>query len=161
VSRKRVAILTHEDLVPPDDVSSLSEQEFLKIKREWGVADTLVKSRHIVRFIGVSHDLMPIRRMVEEWHPDVLFNLLMEFQDVGPYQVHVTAYLELLNTAYTGCNPTCSTPPTPAATPPASCSPATRPSPRRSCATTASPRRPSPCTAAGAPRGRGATCPSR
>jgi D-alanine-D-alanine ligase len=106
VKRQRVAILTHEDLIPPDEVEALSEPEFLKIKREWGVADALVQSRHIVRFIGVSHDLMPIRRMVEEWRPDVLFNLLMEFQDVGPYQVHVTAYLELLNTAYTGCNPT-------------------------------------------------------
>jgi D-alanine-D-alanine ligase len=105
VSRKRVVILTHEDLIPPDDVSGLSEQEFLKFKREWGVADALVKMRNIVRFVGVSHDLTPIRSIVEEWKPDVLFNLLMEFQDVGPYQVHVTAYLELLNTAYTGCNP--------------------------------------------------------
>jgi D-alanine-D-alanine ligase len=105
VSRKRVVILTHEDLIPPDDVKGLSEQEFLKFKREWGVADALVKMRNIVRFVGVSHDLTPIRSIVEGWKPDVLFNLLMEFQDVGPYQVHVTAYLELLNTAYTGCNP--------------------------------------------------------
>ncbi len=105
MSRKRVAILTHEDLVPPDEVSSLSEQEFLKIKREWGVADALVKSRNIVRFIGVAHDLMPIRHMVEEWRPDVLFNLLMEFQDVPAYQAHVASYMELLGVAFTGCNP--------------------------------------------------------
>jgi D-alanine-D-alanine ligase len=43
--------------------------------------------------------------MVEEWKPDVVFNLLMEFQDVGAFQVHLVSYLELLGVPYTGCNP--------------------------------------------------------
>ncbi len=112
MSRLRVAILTHEDLVPPDDLAPPSSEAaepspaFLAVKREWGVAEGLVKRGHFVRFLGVSDDLMPIRRLVEEWRPHVLFNLLMEFQDVGSYQVHVAAYLELLRVAYTGCNPT-------------------------------------------------------
>jgi len=42
---------------------------------------------------------------VEEWRPHAIFNLLMEFQDVGVFQVHVTSYLELLGVPYTGCNP--------------------------------------------------------
>ncbi len=106
----RIAVLTHEDLVPPDDLEppvgkADPSPEFLAVKREWGVADALRKLGHTVRFLGVSNDLMPIRRMIEEWEPHALFNLLMEFQDVGSYQIHVTAYLELLQVPYTGCNP--------------------------------------------------------
>jgi D-alanine-D-alanine ligase len=48
---------------------------------------------------------MPIRRLVEGWEADVVFNLLMEFQDVPAYQAHVASYLELLGVAFTGCNP--------------------------------------------------------
>ena len=33
------------------------------------------------------------------------FNLLTHFLDVGAYHAHVVSYLELLQTAYTGCNP--------------------------------------------------------
>ncbi len=54
--------------------------------------------------LGVSDDLMPIRRSVDGWKPHALFNLLMEFQDVGAYQAHVVNYLELLNVRFTGCN---------------------------------------------------------
>jgi D-alanine-D-alanine ligase len=104
VRRMRVAILTHRDLVPPDDVVELSDKAFHHCKREWGVAEGLKVLGHDVRFLGVEDDLMPIRRLVEEWKPQIVFNLLMEFQDVGLYQVHVTSYLELLGVPFTGCN---------------------------------------------------------
>jgi D-alanine-D-alanine ligase len=58
-----------------------------------------------VRPLGVSSDLNPIREVVDEWRADIVFNLLMEFQDVGAYQAYVQSYLELLNVHYTGCNP--------------------------------------------------------
>ncbi len=105
MKRLRVAVLTHEELIPPDSVRGLSEKERQPFKRELGVADGLRELGHEVRFLGVSHELTPIRSLVEEWKPHVVFNLLMEFQDVGFYQVHVTSYLELLNVPYTGCNP--------------------------------------------------------
>lgn len=103
--RLRVAVLTHEDLVPPESVEGLSEKEIQPWKREWGVVQGLRELGHEVRVVGVAYDLAPIRETVNDWRPHVVFNLLMEFQDVGFYQVYVTSYLELLNVPYTGCNP--------------------------------------------------------
>ena len=100
----RVVVLTHEDLVPPESLEGLSPKQVQPIKTEFAVAETLEQLGHQVHVLGVSDDLMPIRRLVEGWEADVVFNLLMEFQDVGAYQAHVVSYLELLRVPYTGCN---------------------------------------------------------
>ena len=100
----RVVVLTHEDLVPPESIEGLTPKQIQPFKTEFTVSDTLRKLGHQVHVLGVSHDLMPIRRLLEGWEADVVFNLLMEFQDVGAYQAHVASYLELLRVPYTGCN---------------------------------------------------------
>jgi D-alanine-D-alanine ligase len=105
MKRLRVIVLAHEDLVPPDSKEGLSEKEIQPWKTEFAVADTLRSMGHEVQVLGVSDDLMPIRRLVEGWEAHVVFNLLMEFQDVGAYQAHVASYLELLGVPFTGCNP--------------------------------------------------------
>jgi len=46
-----------------------------------------------------------LRSAVADWKPDVVFNLLEEFQGIAAYDQHVVAYLELLRQPYTGCNP--------------------------------------------------------
>ncbi len=58
-----------------------------------------------MQFLGVSDDLTPIRQHIEGWGPDVVFNLLMEFQDIAVYQSHIASYLELLRVPQAGCNP--------------------------------------------------------
>jgi len=100
----RIVVLVHEDLVPPESIQGLSAEEVERIKTEFDVADTLRKMGHEVQVLGVSDDLGPIRSSVEGFEPHVLFNLLMEFQDVGAYQAHVVSYLELLGVPFTGCN---------------------------------------------------------
>lgn len=105
MKRLRVVVLTHEDLVPPGSIDDLSEKEAQSFKREHGVVRGLLELGHEVVVLGVSDDLTPLGRIFQEWHPHVVFNLLMEFQDVGAQQVHVVSYLELLNVPYTGCNP--------------------------------------------------------
>jgi D-alanine-D-alanine ligase len=105
VKRLRVVVLTHQDLVPPDSVEGLTQKEIQPWKTEFAVADTLRSMGHEVQVLGVSDDLLPIRRLVEGWQAQVVFNLLMEFQDVGAFQAHVASYLELLNVPCTGCNP--------------------------------------------------------
>ncbi len=105
MKRLRVAVLTHEDLMPPDSLEGLSPKQVQAVKREYGVVEALRELGHDVQVVGLSDELAPLRRVVEAWEPDVVFNLLMEFQDIGAYQVHVTSYLELLQVPYTGCNP--------------------------------------------------------
>src|SRR5262249_60113791 len=58
-----------------------------------------------VRPLGVQDELKPIRDAVEEWKPDVVFNLLEEFHGETAYDQNVASYLELLRIPYTGCNP--------------------------------------------------------
>lgn len=101
----RVLVLTHEDLVPPESLVGLSEREVERVKKEYDVRKALVQLGHQIEVLGVSDDLMPIRHLVEDLRPDVVFQLLMEFQDVAVYQAHVTSYLELLRVPYAGCNP--------------------------------------------------------
>jgi D-alanine-D-alanine ligase len=103
--RRRVALLTHADLVPPQSLEGLDPKQVQPVKTEYDVAHALEQLGHELRIVGVSDDLLPIRRLVEEWKPHVVFNLLMEFRDVGHYQAYVAGYLELLGVAYTGCNP--------------------------------------------------------
>lgn len=103
--RLRVGVLTHRDLVPPDSLEGLEDREIQKWKTEYDVAAALEHLGHQVRIAGVADDLAPIRELVASFEPHVIFSLLMEFRDVGAFQVHLASYLELLGVPYTGCNP--------------------------------------------------------
>ena len=101
----RVLVLMHEDFVPPENVGSLSEGDFHRIKTESDILDALAGLGHEAKPLGVRDAVLPIRRAVEEWKPDIVFNLLDEFQGEAIYDQHVVAYLELLRVPYTGNNP--------------------------------------------------------
>jgi D-alanine-D-alanine ligase len=103
--RLRVAVLTHEDLIPPDSLEGLEPKQIQRFRTEYDVAQAVEALGHQVQIAGASSDLAPIRDVIRGWRPHVVFNLLMEFRDVGALQVHVASYLELLAVAYTGCNP--------------------------------------------------------
>jgi D-alanine-D-alanine ligase len=100
----RVLILVHEDLVPPESVRGVPLKGLVKWKTEYHVSDAVQQLGHDVQILGVSDELRPIRAAVDGWKPHIVFNLLVEFKDVGAYQVHVVSYLELLGVRYTGCN---------------------------------------------------------
>jgi D-alanine-D-alanine ligase len=93
----------HEDFVPPEELTGLSEAEIDRFKTELDTTDTLLDMRHEVQNLGVRDELHPIRRSVEEWKPDIVFNLMEEFQGEAVYDQNVVAYLELLRVPYTGC----------------------------------------------------------
>ena len=104
MSRLRVVILCHEDLIPPDSLEGLAESEIDAFRTEYDVAHALRELGHEIQVVGVSDDLAPIRSVAQGFDPHVVFNLLMEFRDVGNYQAHVTSYLELLGVRFTGCH---------------------------------------------------------
>jgi len=105
MKHSRVLVLMHPDLVPPDSLKGYSEQEINVWKTEYDVVSTLRGTGHEVRPLGVQHELKPIRDAIEEWKPDVVFNLLEEFHGENAYDQNVVSYLELLRIPYTGCNP--------------------------------------------------------
>ena len=101
----RILALAHPDQIPPDNMAELSEEEAYVWKTEYDVATTLKASGHEVRMLGVQTELAPIRDAVEEWKPDIVFNMLEEFHGESLYAQNVVALLELLRVPYTGCNP--------------------------------------------------------
>jgi D-alanine-D-alanine ligase len=101
----KVLVLMHEDLVPPDDITGLSDKQLADFRTEWDVIKGLEELGHEVHRLGVGSDLGPIRRAFAELEPDIAFNLLVHFHGVAVYDQHVVSYLELLRKRYTGCNP--------------------------------------------------------
>jgi D-alanine-D-alanine ligase len=101
----RILVLTHDSRVPPDDVSAATPEERELWKAEHDVLRTLRAAGHEAFTLGVSDELRPIRETIAGRKPDIVFNLLEEFQGEGAFDQHVVAFLELLRVPYTGCNP--------------------------------------------------------
>ncbi|MDH5641005.1 MAG: D-alanine--D-alanine ligase, partial [Nitrospira sp.] len=104
MKRLRVLVMMHEDLVPPEEVTGLDPQT-AEWRTEYDVVTALRKLGHDVRPLGVKNDLGVIHAAINEYRPDIAFNLLEEFDGVAVYDQHVVSYLELLHVPYTGCNP--------------------------------------------------------
>jgi len=105
MKKLRVLALMHPDLVPPPDAASMSVEDRFPFKTEYDVTSTLQQLGHEVRTLGVQDELHPIRDAVDEFKPDIAFNLLEEFQGNVLYDQNVVSLLELLRVPYTGCNP--------------------------------------------------------
>jgi D-alanine-D-alanine ligase len=105
MKKLRVLALMHPDLVPPPDAASMSAEDRFPFKTEYDVTSTLQQLGHEVRALGVQDELHPIRDAVEEFKPDIAFNLLEEFQGSVLFDQNVVSLLELLRVPYTGCNP--------------------------------------------------------
>ncbi len=103
--RLRVLLLVHLDLMAPRRRRDVSASRLGWVKAEYDVMTTLARSGHEVRQLGVAEELAPIREAVADWKPDVVFNLVEEFQGEALYDQNVVSYLELLRARYTGCNP--------------------------------------------------------
>ena len=100
----RVAVLMHDYLVPPDDVSG-HDLMAVQWKTEYDVLTTLREMGHSVRPVGIKDDLTVIRRAVEEFKPHIAFNMMENFHEIGAFDHNIVSYLELLRVPYTGCNP--------------------------------------------------------
>ena len=105
MKKLRVLVLVHASYVPPEDISALSDDEQYNLKTELDVIAALEKLQHKVRVLGILDELFPIRQAIEEWRPQIVFNLLEEFRGEAVYDQNVVAYLELLGVPYTGCSP--------------------------------------------------------
>jgi D-alanine-D-alanine ligase len=105
VKRRRILLLVHPQLIPPEDIDGLSEKEVDVFRCEYNVYSTLRNLGHEVRVLGVLDSLSELREVVKEWQPHVAFNLLQEFSGITSYDPYVVAYLEMIRQRYTGCNP--------------------------------------------------------
>jgi D-alanine-D-alanine ligase len=105
MAKQRILVLVHETLVPPESLEGVREQDAAEYRTEFDVISCLRASGHDVRPIGIGDSLTELRASIQDWQPQVCFNLLEEFGGIVTYDQHVVAYLELLRQSYTGCNP--------------------------------------------------------
>ena len=105
VKKLRVLVLVHVDCMAPDSLEGLSDQEVARVKTEYDVVECLSGIGHDVRQLGIHEELRPIREAISDFDPEIVFNLVEEFQGEAIYDQNVVAYLELLRIAFTGCNP--------------------------------------------------------
>jgi D-alanine-D-alanine ligase len=103
MKKQRVLALVDETLVPPDDGKG-HDVANAPWKMEFDVVHTLREEGHEVLPVGVGSDLGVIRKAIQEFRPDIAFNLLESFADVATWDQNVVAYLELMRLPYTGCN---------------------------------------------------------
>ncbi|HTQ37295.1 MAG TPA: hypothetical protein VMH77_09700 [Steroidobacteraceae bacterium] len=105
MKRSRVLVVLHPSLMPPDSLEGQDPKAIEEWRTEFDVIQTLRASGHEVRALGVLDSVTELRATIADWQPDVVFNLLEEFDGIVSYDQHVTAFLEMLRQPYTGCNP--------------------------------------------------------
>lgn len=105
MKKRRILLLVNADLIPPDDLRGLSEDEIEACRTEYNVLSTLSNGGHEVRVLGINDKIGELRRVVRDWRPEIAFNLLEEFSGIVTYDHYVVALLELMRQPYTGCNP--------------------------------------------------------
>lgn len=104
MAKLKVLVLMHTDLIPPVE---FTEKEYMSAdwKTEYDVMETLKKLGHTVEPLGLIGNLELLRNALEEFKPQIVFNLLEEFDGEPTFDQHIVSYLELKKQAYTGCNP--------------------------------------------------------
>lgn len=105
MKRLRVLVVAHASLVPPESLEGLDPKRIDEIRTEYDVITTLRAMGHEVRCLGVLDTLTDLRVSIADWKPDIVFNLLEEFDGIVTYDQHVVAFLELMRQPYTGSNP--------------------------------------------------------
>jgi D-alanine-D-alanine ligase len=103
--KKRVLVLMHVDLVPPEDIAGKPDEEVFEYKTEYDVVTGLRDLGHEVHPLGLYDDLTPLRQAIQNFKPHIAFNLLDNFRGEPMLEQNVVSYLELVQVPYTGCNP--------------------------------------------------------
>ncbi len=105
MKKLRTLVVVHSSLVPPERLDGYDEKEIDEWRTEYDVISTLRAAGHEVKPLGVLDSLTELRAALLDWKPEVVFNLLEEFNGIVTYDQHVVAFLELMSVPYTGCNP--------------------------------------------------------
>ncbi|MCZ8132496.1 MAG: hypothetical protein O9284_14525 [Steroidobacteraceae bacterium] len=105
MKKLRILVAVHETLIPPDSLDGYAEREIDEWRTEYDVVSHLKRAGHEVRCLGLLDSLTELRATIQDWKPDLVFNLLEEFDGIAKHDQHVVAFLELLRQPYSGCNP--------------------------------------------------------
>lgn len=102
----KVLVLFHKLLTPPENPDENEDGfEFKPWITEYNVLKALKALKHDYRGLGVQSDLGELKQIIDEFRPNVVFNLLEEFDGEVLFDQNVVSFLEMLRVKYTGSNP--------------------------------------------------------
>ncbi|MGD9390140.1 MAG: ATP-grasp domain-containing protein [Thioalkalispiraceae bacterium] len=105
MKKLRVMMLVHSYLVPPEDLKDPDDPRMKTFGTEFDVKSALQKLGHDVKIVPIDDSIVPIRQTIEQWKPDIAFNMMESFADNGALDYYIVSYLDMLKVPYTGCNP--------------------------------------------------------
>ena len=71
---RRVLVVVHSSLVPPDSLQGLDPRQIQDWRAEYDVITTLRASGHQVQVLGVLDSLVELKAQITGWEPHVVFN---------------------------------------------------------------------------------------
>lgn len=105
MKKLRVMVLAHTNVIPPEGIEDRDDPRIKDCKTEFDVKHALLNLGHEVKMVGVDDDLSPIRETIENWQPDIAYNMMEAFAENGALDYYIVSYLDMLGIPYTGCNP--------------------------------------------------------
>ena len=80
--KQRVLVLMHEDLIPPDTLEGVSDQELSRCKSEYDVVTALWNIGHDVRPLGMRDDLgvVPLLHLYSAYNVTDQLSLVLDFE---------------------------------------------------------------------------------
>ena len=107
-ARRRLKILALFDITNPTTIDRDLSPE-LKTE-DWRTESDVLRALgalgHTVEHLAIYDDLDLLRRKLESFTPDVIFNLADQFKDNRAFDQNIVSYLELHDVPFTGCGST-------------------------------------------------------
>ncbi len=106
--RKRLKILLLFDSPVERSADFSYPEEFKKDSESWyvekDVYEALLANGYDVDTFGLCHDIRPLLDRLDQFQPDVVFNLAEVFRQKSHLEMHVVSLLEMLDVYYTGAS---------------------------------------------------------
>jgi D-alanine-D-alanine ligase len=106
--RRKLKVLALFDVAEPTTIDRDLSAELKTVdwQTEADVLKALRSLGHTVEYLTIFDDLDLLRRKIEAFQPDVIFNLADEFKNNRAFDQNIVSYLELHDVPFTGCGST-------------------------------------------------------
>lgn len=102
---KKLRVLALFDAIAPTTLDQDLKQELTT--EDWSseadVLKALRKLGHETEYLAIFDDLDLLRQKIQDYKPDIIFNLCDQFRNNRAFDQHIAAYLELCGVPFTGC----------------------------------------------------------
>lgn len=100
---KKILLLVHKELVPPENITTPPDRFETPWITEYDVLKNLRSLGYEVKVFGIINELHEFIGALNSFQPQLVFNLLEEYNYDPKNDYKVIALLELLGIKYTGC----------------------------------------------------------